>query len=178
MKIHIIGASGSGTTTLGKALSKKLNYAHYDTDDYFWEDTDPPFQKKRERKLRQDLLEKDLIDYDNWVLSGTLCGWGDKFIPMFDLVIYLWIPRELRIHRLIEREKERYGEKIKEGGDMHQTHLDFVKWASNYDNGGMNMRSKKLHDAWLERISCKVLRIEGEFEIIEKIEKIIKYLDK
>ena len=74
MKIHIIGASGSGTTTLGKALSKKLNYAHFDTDDYFWEDTDPPFQKKRERKIRQDMLEEDLINHDNWVLSGTLCA--------------------------------------------------------------------------------------------------------
>ena len=32
-RIHILGASGSGTTTLAKELSKKLNYEYFDTDD-------------------------------------------------------------------------------------------------------------------------------------------------
>ncbi len=37
-KIHIFGASGSGTSTLGAALSNELSYTHLDTDDYFWKD--------------------------------------------------------------------------------------------------------------------------------------------
>ena len=36
MKIHILGASGSGTTTLAQALSTVLHNTHLDTDDYFW----------------------------------------------------------------------------------------------------------------------------------------------
>lgn len=35
-RIHILGASGVGTSTLGKALADKLNYCHLDTDDYYW----------------------------------------------------------------------------------------------------------------------------------------------
>ncbi|WP_414847104.1 shikimate kinase [Chryseobacterium sp. IT-36CA2] len=35
MRIHIFGASGSGVTTLGKALSEKLNIEYLDSDDFF-----------------------------------------------------------------------------------------------------------------------------------------------
>ena len=35
-RIHILGASGSGTTTLGRALAERLQCRHFDTDDYFW----------------------------------------------------------------------------------------------------------------------------------------------
>ena len=35
-RIHILGAAGSGTTTLGRALAERLQCPHFDTDDYFW----------------------------------------------------------------------------------------------------------------------------------------------
>ena len=42
-RIHILGASGSGTTALGQALAEHLRCPHFDTDDYFWLPTDPPY---------------------------------------------------------------------------------------------------------------------------------------
>jgi adenylate kinase family enzyme len=54
--IHILGASGSGASTLGDALARSFGYVHLDTDDYFWEPTTPPFQQPRERQRRQALL--------------------------------------------------------------------------------------------------------------------------
>ncbi|MEC2176437.1 hypothetical protein P9G41_17400, partial [Bacillus amyloliquefaciens] len=53
-KIHILGASGVGTSTLGVALSKHLPHTHLDTDDYYWTDK---FTKKREIPERRKLLE-------------------------------------------------------------------------------------------------------------------------
>ena len=41
--IHIFGASGSGTTTLGRAIHETFRHAHLDTDNYFWISTDPPY---------------------------------------------------------------------------------------------------------------------------------------
>lgn len=45
--IHILGASGSGTTTLGMELAKKMGYYHFDTDDFYWEQTDIPYTKTK-----------------------------------------------------------------------------------------------------------------------------------
>jgi len=28
--------------------------------------------------------------------SGSLCGWGDAYIPYFDLAIFLLIPKQVR----------------------------------------------------------------------------------
>ena len=79
-RLHLLGASGSGTTTLGRALARRLGCPHLDTDDYFWLPTNPPFQQQRSRAERQALLQADLLPHDAWVLSGSLCGWGDIFM--------------------------------------------------------------------------------------------------
>src|SRR4029450_3942966 len=99
-RIHILGASGSGTTTLGRALAERLQYPHFDTDDYFWLPTDPPYTQQRERTERAQLLMDDIPAQDSWVLSGSLCGWGDVAIPLFALVVFLWIPQDIRMERL------------------------------------------------------------------------------
>lgn len=44
--IHIYGASGSGTSTLGRLISEQLGYTFMDTDDYFWLPTNPKYIKK------------------------------------------------------------------------------------------------------------------------------------
>ena len=45
--LHIYGASGSGTSTLGRYLAEQFQYAFLDSDDYFWLPTDPKFTTKR-----------------------------------------------------------------------------------------------------------------------------------
>ena len=56
MLIHIMGASGSGTSTLAAALSQRLAFVHLDADDYYWLATDPPFTNKRDPRERTNLL--------------------------------------------------------------------------------------------------------------------------
>jgi adenylate kinase family enzyme len=92
MRIHIVGASGAGTTTLGRALAGRLTCPHLDTDDAFWLPSDPPCQRIRDRAERQAVLGAELTRYPHWVLSGSLCGWGDLFVPLFQRVVFLWVP--------------------------------------------------------------------------------------
>jgi len=176
MRIHILGASGSGTTTLAKKISEQMNIKHFDSDDYFWQESNPPFQKKREISERQDLMQVDLEHHKHWVLSGSLCGWGDKFIPMFDLVVFLWIPSDIRLARLKSREIERYAEAIDIGGPMHQSHLDFMEWAAQYDEGGLDIRSRERHATWLDQLSVPVLKIEGLYDLESKLSKVLNTL--
>jgi adenylate kinase family enzyme len=69
-RIHILRASGSGTTTLGRVLAEHLHFPHFDTADYFWQPTDPPFTQ-RECTARQQLLMDDITAQDSWVVSGV-----------------------------------------------------------------------------------------------------------
>lgn len=175
-RIHILGGSGSGTTTLGKELAKRLGCRHFDTDDYFWLPPKMSFTQIRDKKERQELLNKDLKSTDKWVLSGSLTGWGDIFIPYFDTVIFLWIPKEIRMSRIMKREEERYGNEIKPEGNRYKQFEEFYNWAERYDEAGLEMRSKMLHEDWLSRLKCPVIRIEGDISTDERIEIIIQEL--
>ena len=103
-RIHVLGASGSGTTTLGRALAGALAVPHHDTDDYFWLPTDPPFAEVRPAGDRLALMEALFAPRPAWVLSGSLVGWGDPLIPSFDLLVFLRTATRDRIERLRRRE--------------------------------------------------------------------------
>ena len=174
--IHIFGASGSGTTTLGKKIAEELGYKHMDTDDYFWVPTDPKYTLKRPREERIELMEKDINNYENVVISGSLVDWGDVLIPYFTLAVRIDIDPDVRIARLVARERERYGSRIDKGGDMYKQHTEFVKWAKSYDTGGLDMRSRAKHDEWQKLLLCELLRIDGSDTLEENLEKVKKYL--
>ncbi len=168
-RIHILGASGSGTTTLGQALAERLQCPHFDTDEYFWLPTDPPFVTKRAPIARQQHLMDDLTAHDSWILSGSLCGWGDIAIPLFALVVFLWLPAAIRLERLRQREHQRYGERIMPGGDMYTGSQAFLDWAVSYDDGDVDTRSRRRHEQWLSTLPCPIICIEGEYAIAEQL---------
>lgn len=171
--IHIFGASGSGTTTLGKYLSEMLGFKFMDTDDYFWMPTDPKYTIKRPIEERIRLMLDDINSNENVVISGSLVDWGDELIPYFTLAIRLETKSSIRIARLKKREKEAFGDRIEIGGDMYKTHMDFIEWAKKYDTAGMEMRSKIKHDEWQKLLHCKLMQLDGNdtphhnFTIIE-----------
>jgi hypothetical protein len=114
------------------------------------------------------LLGAALEALPRWVLSGSLCGWGDMFMPRFELVIFLVVPRALRLARLREREQRRYGaDALAPGGVMHEAHVQFIEWAAAYDAGGEDMRSRQRHERWLAGLSCRVVRCEGVLTLEE-----------
>ncbi len=159
--IHIFGASGSGTTTLGRALAEALSLRHMDTDDYFWLPTDPPFTQKRPVPERLALMQRDIDAAPGAVISGSLTGWGNPLMTQFTLAIRVVTETALRLERLHDRELRRFGERILPGGDMHEEHQAFLDWAARYDTGDASMRSQANHDLWQRQLTCPLLYVDG-----------------
>lgn len=170
--VHITGASGAGTTTLGKAFGARYGHAHWDSDDFFWRPTDPPFTEKRPKEERQRLLVQAVEQAKRSVVSGSLLGWGDVIIPRLYLVVYVATPTDVRLERLIKRETQRFGARLLPGGDMYEAHQDFLAWAARYDTGGQEMRSAARHRAWLGQLSCPVVTVDGTRPVVETLEKL------
>lgn len=172
--IHIYGASGSGTSTLGAAVCRESGYFYMDTDDYFWLPTNPRFTRTREKKERLHLMEQDIAQHKKVVITGSLAGWGDHLIPIFDLAVRLVTDTEIRLDRIKAREAERFGDRILPGGDMYKQHQDFLEWAASYDTGDENIRSKALHDQWQKLLGCPQLVLDGGRPVEENLERIRK----
>jgi adenylate kinase family enzyme len=176
-RVHIVGASGSGTTTLGRALATCLGATHLDTDDFFWLPTDPPFEKIRERGARQAMLGEALTREPSWVLSGSLCGWGDVFIPRFELVVFLWLAPDIRMARLRAREHARHGAAVAPGGARHAASEAFLTWAAGYDEGlDIPERCLRLHEQWLAALACPVVRISDAGDVESHVARVLSAL--
>jgi len=176
-RIHIMGASGTGASTLGRALAGALAIPHHDTDDYYWLPTSPPFRERRELAERIRLMQAIFLGREGWILSGSLDNWGAEIVPFFDLVVFLRVPTEIRLARLRERERRHFGEDaVAAGGWRHPETEDFVEWASHYDDGTRGGRSLARHESWLRTLSCAVLRLDGARPIHELVRDITNAL--
>src|SRR5207249_8432176 len=91
----------------------------------------------------------------------------------FELVVFLTVPRDVRLARLHAREVERYGSAaVGPGGDRHEAAQEFLDWAGLYEDGGLHVRSRALHETWLSAIDCRILRLDGEVDPSEQLAKI------
>lgn len=108
-RLHVTGASGSGTTTLVQALADTWAVPHADADDYFWLPTDPPYVDKRSEVNRLALMEQVFLPREAWVLSGSMLGWGDSVVGRCDAVVFLTLDPAERMRRIEAREHVRRG---------------------------------------------------------------------
>jgi adenylate kinase family enzyme len=163
--LHITGASGSGTTTLGRAVAARLGLTHLDTDDFYWAPVEPKFSVKRPIPQRLALLDTAIAVAApaGWVLSGSLSGWGDPLIDLFTHVILMNAPTPLRLERLRARETAEFGAAaVGPGGARHAEFTAFIEWAAGYEDSGFSGRSRVRHETWLTHLPCPVLRLEGD----------------
>ncbi|MEL6167165.1 MAG: hypothetical protein AAFR35_00645 [Pseudomonadota bacterium] len=164
-RIHITGASGSGVSTLGRALAGELASQAFDTDDFYWVPTDPPFTEKRLVAERIALMEQVFLPRGDWILSGSLHTWGGPIMERVTHVIFLTLPASARLARLRARERTRYGARIAPGGDRAESFRAFLDWAMSYDEGDEGpSRRREAHEAWLETLVCPVIRLTADVE--------------
>jgi adenylate kinase family enzyme len=170
MRLHVLGASGSGVTTLGKALADRLNIPYFDADEFYWEKSYPPFTVKRNQGERNLKLETQLNESKDCVLGGSVMNWDDALFSKFDLIIFLYIPKEIRIHRLRKRELERHGEVIYQDAEWNKRFEDFISWAADYDdNSGIAKRTLVAHEAWMEKSGSQIIKIFGDLTTEERV---------
>ncbi len=150
-RVLITGASGSGTTTIGRVLASEWSVPHADIDDYYWIPTSPPYRAKRPVQQRLALMEALFLPRDAWVLSGSILSWGEPIVEKLDAVVFLTIDAYLRMDRLRDREQRRYGDAVDLDSDMHRA---FFEWARAYDDPQFMGRSRAAHERWLAGLAC------------------------
>jgi len=153
----VTGASGSGTTTLARAVADAWAVPHADVDDYFWLPTDPPYLDKRPALDRVALMEQMFLPREGWVLFGSMLGWGDDVVGRCDAVVVLTLDPAGRMRRIEARERVR-----RERGPADESALEeFLTWARGYDNPSFEGRSRAAHEEWLTTLTCPVPRLDS-----------------
>lgn len=156
-RLHVMGASGAGTTTLARVLASHWAVPHADADDYFWVPSDPPYVGKRAEVDRVALMRRVFVPREAWVLSGSMVGWGEEIVAECDAVVFLSLDSDVRLARLHAREQVRL-----EGRTGDPAAWDeFLIWASGYDDPAFTGRSRVLHEDWLAGVGKPLLRLDS-----------------
>jgi adenylate kinase family enzyme len=170
-RVHVVGASGSGTTTLGRALADYWSVPHADADDYFWVPTVPPYIQKRPESARLALMREVFVPREGWVLSGSMAGWGESVIADCNAVVFLTLDPRERLRRLEAREVHR-----RDGqGFDEAAWSDFLDWARRYDDPEFEGRSRHAHEAWLGQLDLPVLRLSSEMPVTELRDAVLSW---
>jgi len=183
MGIIVFGASGAGSTTLGKTIAQRLDFQHLDIDDYLWcWNTKIPFTVVRPRKERTEHLMDDIKKHPNFVISGTIFDDRKLFENLFDLAVFISTPREICAERVYVRELARWGERVLPGGDMYKStrfHGDFNDYivnAQKYETADISKFGLLLHKQWIAELPCPVLHLDGTKDITSNADVVIKQL--
>lgn len=173
IRLHITGAPGVGKTTVGSALARQLAIPHIDADEFAWELTEMPYQKRLEPHCRREILREKIRENESWVLTGSIYGWGSEFYAQCRLVVLMITPTKIRLKRLKDRERNKFGSRIEVGGDMYSVYIDFVKKAVLYDHGNDKVRSLARDINWMKSLQGESLWIDGRYSLETIIENLV-----
>lgn len=165
-RLLITGAAGCGTSTVGQAIAERISAKFLDADDYFWLPTDPPYLSKRPADLRLAAVLEALDRSSPAVIAGSIVGWGAPLEDSLSAIVYLWVPPDVRVERLRERESRRFGAPLD----------GFLEWAAQYDEGKLPGRSRARHERWLSERNCPVHRLEGSYSAAETEARVLAML--
>ena len=132
MKILIIGAVGTGKTTLSKKIAKRYNIKHYEIDSIVHDDNEGGRKRTEEEQNR---IINQIDEGKDWIIEGTLRKNLYYLLGMSEKIVYLDIPKRTRNIRILTRfikqklkiEKSNYKPTLKMLKLMY-------KWSGEYEN--------------------------------------------
>jgi len=164
--ILVFGANGSGKTTLGRELARILNFKHIDHEDYAFEESVIPYTVERPFEKCAELMLTDIEKSRGFVLSAVTGDFGDKIESLYTLAIYIEAPIDIRVKRIEQRGYERYGERVREGGDMYERQKRFFEFAV--------ARPLSRIEQYAEKLNCPVIRVDGAADYKQTATEIIE----
>jgi adenylate kinase family enzyme len=99
-RILVVGSSGSGKTTVGRAIADRLELPHVEMDALFWGPDWTPVDPDVFRARLRDSVQRDA-----WVFDGNYFSAGARDIvwPRADTVVFLDLPKRTVVRRTIVR---------------------------------------------------------------------------
>lgn len=163
--ICVCGLNGCGKTTLARALAEALKFRHMDAEDYYFRESANPYSNARTQEEVRKLLLEDIGSSPRFVYSCVKGDMGDQINSMYDLIVYLEVPAEIRGIRIRQRAAEKFGDRVLPGGDLHEQEEKFFDFAAGRNSAPI--------EAWIKNMPCRVIRLDGREPVRKNIEKIL-----
>ena len=127
--IQICGLNGCGKSTLGKALAEKLDFHFIDNENLYFarEHANEPYTNPKSEEEVERLLINEVIEHPNFIFSAVRGNYGKEIIPMYNYVVVIEAPKEVRSQRVRNRSFQKFGKRMLIGGDLYEREEAFFR---------------------------------------------------
>ena len=166
--IQICGLNGCGKSTLGKALAERIGFHFIDNENLYFSRTsiDEPYKNPKSRADVERLLMEEVSKHPDFVFAAVKGDYGKDIIPMYDYIVMMEVPKNIRSKRVRNRSFQKFGERMLKGGDLYSKEEAFFQM--------IDSREDDYVETWLQTVNCPIIRVDGTKPIEDNVEYIIK----
>ena len=112
--IQICGLNGCGKSTLGKALAERIGFYFIDNEFLYFSrpNADEPYANPKSRTEVEKLLMDEVSKHPDFVFSAVKGDYGKDIIPMYNYVVVIEVPKEVRSQRVRNRSFQKFGNRM------------------------------------------------------------------
>ena len=164
--IQVCGLNGCGKSTLGRALAQKIGFHFIDNEELFFtrNAADEPYQNPRSRAEVEKLLMEEVRRHGDLVFAAVKGDYGSAILPLYRYAVLIEVPKEIRLRRVRDRSFQKFGGRMKPGGDLYESEEVFFQTAA--------ARPEDYAESWARTLSCPVVVVDGTRPVEENVERL------
>jgi adenylate kinase family enzyme len=128
-KVLVIGAGGSGKSTLSRTLGQKLGLDVLHLDKYYWR---AGWKEPPKDEWLQTVAE--LLKRESWIIDGNYSGTLEQRVAACDTIVFLDLARLVCVWRVVKRRLlyRHHNRPDMAEGCAERLNLEFFLWIMNY----------------------------------------------
>lgn len=154
-RLRILGSTGSGKTTAGRAIAAALGVPFLELDNVYWHMVQPMYSTNRSDEECAALLQDFLDANPAWVMDGSYGRWSQAALDAATEAVLIELPLHRRLWRLWGRWW--VGRRGLQGGDdaMLSSAFWLFRWAVWGSRHGLKRRLERLRASGIPWTLCR-----------------------